>query len=382
MRQLFFILRINTLLLQILLKGVIDMKQPRGNWLYILSVILLIFIILYILLLLKPIWSPILKVLFMSLIPFIIGGFITYLLHPLVEKLHEKGMHRALAISIIYIIFFGGICYGIYLGIPLLIEQIKDLSDHLPEFAGQYRNWIQQLHDSTSRWPDGIQDQIDKRIDHFEIWLNQYLVKVINMMMKLINFVFVLAIIPFISFYFLKDMEAVKKSAWYITPRKWRKRAISFLKDVDQSIGGYIRGQLLVCFLIGVISTIAFWLLGIRYPVLLGLIVGITNIIPYFGPIIGAIPAAIIAMTISTKHLLFVVIIMFVLQFLEGNVLSPLIVGKSLHLHPLFIIMALIVGEEIGGVLGLILAVPILAIIKVAVIHAKYHFTANNQTNN
>ncbi|PKR85174.1 AI-2E family transporter [Heyndrickxia camelliae] len=358
------------------------MKQPRGNWLYNLSVILLIFIILYILLLLKPIWSPILKVLFMSLIPFFIGGFITYLLHPLVEKLHDKGMHRALAISIIYIIFFGGICYGIYLGIPLLIEQMKDLSDHLPEFASQYRNWIQQLHDSTSRFPDGIQDQIDKRIDRFEIWLNEYLVKIINTMMKLVNFIFILAIIPFISFYFLKDIEAVKKSAWYITPKKWRKRAISFLKDVDLSIGSYIRGQLLVCFLIGLISTIAFWVLGIRYPVLLGLIVGITNIIPYFGPIIGAIPAAIIAMTLSTKHLIYVVIIMFVLQFLEGNVLSPLIVGKSLHLHPLFIIMALIVGEEIGGVLGLILAVPVLAVIKVALIHAKYHFAANNQTNN
>ncbi|KQL55416.1 hypothetical protein AN964_08070 [Heyndrickxia shackletonii] len=355
-----------------------DVKLSSGNWFYKLGIILLIFIILYVLLLLKPLWSPILKVLFMSLIPFLIGGFITYLLHPLVEWLHDKGMHRALAISIIYIIFFGGICYGIYLGVPLLIEQIKDLSDHLPEFANQYRNWIQQVHDSTSRWPDGIQNQIDKRIDHFELWLNQYLIKVMNTIMKLVNFIFVLAIIPFISFYFLKDIESVKRSAWYITPSKWRKQAVSFLKDVDKSIGGYIRGQLLVCFLIGSISTIAFWLLGIHYPVLLGLIIGLTNIIPYFGPIIGAIPAAIIAMTISTKHLIYVVIIMFVLQFLEGNVLSPLIVGKSLHLHPLFIILALIVGEEIGGILGLILAVPVLAIIKVAIIHAKYHFVTKS----
>jgi predicted PurR-regulated permease PerM len=357
-------------------------RQPRWKWLYIFGFILLIFIILYFLLLLKPFWYPILKIIIMAFIPFFIGGFITYLLHPFVEKLHKKGLHRGIAIIIIYLAFFGGICYGVYLGVPLLIEQIKDLSDHLPEFATQYRNWVDNLHDSTSRWPDGIQVQIDERIDSFEIWLTHYLEKIINNLMKFINFIFVLAVIPLISFYFLKDIDSVKKAAWYLTPRKWRKQAISFLKDVDESIGGYIRGQLLVCFLIGSISTIAFWLLHINYPILLGLIIGITNIIPYFGPIIGAIPASIIAATISVKYLLFVVIIMFVLQFLEGNVLSPLIVGKSLHLHPLFIILALIVGGEIGGVLGLILAVPVLAIIKVAIIHARYHFVTNRHTNN
>ncbi|MBS4173639.1 AI-2E family transporter [Bacillus sp. FJAT-49736] len=355
--------------------------QPRRKWLYVLGIVLVIFIALYILLLLKPIWAPILKILLMSFIPFFIGGFITYLLHPLVERLHQRGLHRGIAIMIIYLVFFGSICYGIYLGVPLLIEQLKDLSDHLPEFAAQYRNWVEDLRHSTSRWPDGIQDQMDKRIDSFEILLNQYLAKVISSIMKLLNFIFVLAIIPFISFYLLKDMETIKKTAWYFTPKKWRKQAKSFLKDVDESIGGYIRGQLLVCFLIGVISTIAFWLLNIKYPILLGLIIGITNVIPYFGPIIGAIPAAVIAVTISAKHLLYVLVIMFILQFIEGNILSPLIVGKSLHLHPIFIIFALILGEEIGGILGLILAVPVLAIVKVAIIHAKQHFITNRSSN-
>ena len=112
-----------------------------------------------------------------------------------------------------------------------------------------------------------------------------------------------------------------------------------FLKDVDESIGGYIRGQLLVCLLVGIISTIAFWIMGIKYPILLGIIVGITDIIPYFGPIIGAdFPAGIIAATISVKYLVYVLIIIAVLQFIEGQYIITANSWKSLHMHPLFII--------------------------------------------
>ena len=114
-----------------------------------------------------------------------------------------------------------------------------------------------------------------------------------------------------------------------------------------------------------------------KYPLLLGALIGITNIIPYFGPIFGAIPAALIAASISVKMIIIVVVIVLVLQFLEGNILSPLIIGKSLHMHPIFIMFALLVGGEVGGVIGLIIAVPILAVIKVSVIHARIHFKNN-----
>ncbi|MGE6259505.1 AI-2E family transporter [Heyndrickxia sporothermodurans] len=356
------------------------MRKPRWYWLINLSFALLFLIILYFLLLLKPFWLPLVKIILSAFIPLFIAAFFTYLLHPIVEKLNEKGLHRGLAILIIYIIFFGGIGYSIYLGIPVLIEQIKDLSDHIPEFANKYRNWIENVHDSTSRWPDGMKEQIEQRINKFEIWINHYLSVAINSITKIINFIFVLAIIPFLSFYLLKDIEKVKRAAWYFTPKKWRNQIILFLKDADESIGGYIRGQLLVCLVIGIISTIAFWLLGIKYPILLGIIIGITDIIPYFGPIIGALPAAVIAATISVKSLTYVLITISVLQFIEGNILSPFIVGKSLHMHPVFIILSLTIGGEIGGVIGLILAVPVLAIFKVAIIHAKKHFVANIQS--
>jgi predicted PurR-regulated permease PerM len=128
---------------------------------------------------------------------------------------------------------------------------------------------------------------------------------------------------------------------------------------------------------IGSAAALFFWFFHLRYPLLLGFLVGITDVIPYFGPIIGAIPAVIIAATISVKMVLISVVIIIILQFLEGNILSPYIMGKSLHMHPLIIIAAITAGGEIGGVIGLILAVPVLVVLRVGIVHAKNLFIQN-----
>ncbi|MGM0844142.1 MAG: AI-2E family transporter [Bacillota bacterium] len=346
------------------------------RWLYRLAVTLLAVITLYVFYLLGPVWKPVLNVVVIALIPFLLGGFITYLLHPVVEKLFKAGIHRGVAILLIYILFFGGLGYAVYKGIPVIIHQLKDLADNAPLYTDQYQGWLEYVQKKTSTWPDGIQHELESRIERFEEWLNGIVALLLTGVLKVMNSLLLFAIVPFISFYLLKDFPKVKRAATSLTPQKWRHSGGSFLKDLDESLGGYIRGQLLVCFLIGSLAALSFWLFDMKYPLLLGIIVGVTNVIPYFGPIIGAVPAAIVASTISTDMIVKVVIIVFALQFLEGNVLSPLIVGKSLHMHPLFIMGALIVGGEIGGVLGLIVAVPLLAMLKVAVIHGRTHFTS------
>lgn len=353
-------------------------KKPYAKWLYRLSIALILAIFLYILYLLKPVWHPVLEVLFFSLLPFLIGGFIAYLLHPIVEKIHEAGIHRGIAIMLIYILFFGGLGYAVYKGTPIIIHQLKDLSENAPLFTKQYQRWLDYVQSETSTWPDGIQSQLEERIDGIEAWLTGLVAVVLATVMKFMNSLLLVAIIPFVSFYLLKDITKVKKFLWQLTPKKWRDSAISFSRDVDESLGGYIRGQLLVCLIIGGLSALTLWLIGMKYPLILGLIIGVTNVIPYFGPIIGAVPAAIVASTISVNMMIYVVIMVIVLQFLEGNILSPLIVGKSLHMHPLFIMGALILGGEVGGVIGMIVAVPFSAVVKVAILHGRTHFIHAN----
>jgi predicted PurR-regulated permease PerM len=351
----------------------------RIKWYYRLGFLLLLLVITYFFLKINIVWQPIVRIIFTVIFPFLVAALITYLLHPLVEKIHEMGLHRGIAVVIIYSLFFGGLGFALYKGIPVFVRQIRDLADNVPIFANQYRSWLESIQHQTSEWPMGIHERIEEGILAFEKRLEVLLTAVLNSMVNLLNSIFVIAIIPFIAFYMLKDITILKKAAWYITPRKWRRKGVQFLRDVNESLGSYIRGQLLVCLVIGTISSILFWFVKMNYPLLLGFIIGITNVIPYFGPVIGAIPAVIIAATISVKMVIFVLIIICTLQFLEGNILSPLIVGKSLHMHPLMIMFALLVGGEVGGIIGLIVAVPILAIIKVAIIHARNHFIKKNE---
>lgn len=146
-----------------------------------------------------------------------------------------------------------------------------------------------------------------------------------------------------------------------------------YIRDVDKTFGSYIRGQLLVALCVGVISTITFWVLGVPYPVILGLFVGATDLIPYFGAIISAVPAIGVALLDSTSLAIYVAISLFIIQQVEGNILSPLIVGRTVHLHPVLIIFALLIGVEVAGVIGLLVAVPVTAIMKVTLMHIRQY---------
>lgn len=349
----------------------------RLKWFYRIGFILLLLGAIYIFFKIRYIWIPILEIVSVTLLPFFIAAFITYLLHPIIELLHKKGLHRGTAIILIYLLFFGGFGYSLYKGIPIFISQLKDLSASAPIFAEQYRNWIETIQSHTKAWPDGLQGKMNDGIDAFEKKVDSLLNIVIGIMLNFLNSAIVIMIIPFIAFYMLKDFDLIKKVAWYFTPKKWRLKAARFLKDVDESLGSYIRGQLLVCLIIGSISAVFFWFFHLRYPLLLGFFVGVTDVIPYFGPIIGAIPAVIVAATVSVKLVVITIVIIFIIQFLEGNILSPYIVGRSLHMHPLLIMAALTAGGEIGGILGMILAVPVLVVLRVGIIHAKNHFIQN-----
>lgn len=349
------------------------MQKEEGKWLTKLSLVFLLFLIGYLFLKLEPIWKPVFEILFAVFIPFFIAAFITYLLHPIVEKLHHRGLPRAVAILLIYLLFIVGTGYGLYRGVPLLIAQLKELGDNIPGLIDIYRGWIDELYLQTSHLPHSFQTRIDQMLSGVEAFMNEQITHALNGFKKLLGSLFLIGIIPFLAFYLLKDDDLIKKTVWYLTPRKWRESGRRLLRDIDESLGGYIRGQLLVCLILGILAMIAFWFTGMSYPVLLGAIVGVTDLIPYFGPILGAVPALIIAATISFKMVITVAVVIFILQLLEGNLLSPLIVGKTLHMHPVLIIFSLLLGEQIGGVIGLILAVPFMAVFKVIVLHLRLH---------
>lgn len=329
-----------------------------------LTIILLLFLCGFLLYQLAPIWLAILHALATVAFPFLLSALIAYLLHPLVARLVAWKIPRPLSILLIYLAFFGLIGYAFFKGIPYLIEQMRTLNEQIPEMLHTYRKFVAAFYEETSDFPEAVHDRFRDFLHSVENALNHWLEKAINLFRKLFESFFVILMIPVLVFYFLNDARTIKRTVLELIPKKWRLKTFRLLKEIDRTFGGYLRGQLFVCFFLFLFTTVAFWLIGLPYPIILGIIVGITDIIPYFGPLIGAAPAVFMAITVSWKLVIYVLLVIVIVQFVESHLLSPFIVGKTLNIHPALMIFVLFAGGEIAGVLGLLLAIPVFAVLK------------------
>ncbi|UOQ47345.1 AI-2E family transporter [Gracilibacillus caseinilyticus] len=332
-----------------------------------LVILCLAVLFLYLMYILFPFYKNVLVVAFHILTPFLIAGLIAYLLHPLVEKIHSWHIPRPVAIVCIYLLFFGLVGYGVYRSFPTWMKQIQDIQQNLPSYVDAYRSFIYGLYSQTSFMPEGFHDNLDEFLQNLETSIGEKITILLKNIPMLFDAFVMLAVIPILAFYFLKDYRRLQKSLLKLIPSRWQVFTKTLARDMEESLGQYIRGQILVCFLVGLVSYFLLKWIGMSYTVVLATIIGFTNFIPYFGPIIGAIPAVLIAFTVSTEKVLYVILAVLVVQVLEGNLLSPFIVGKSIHIHPVYIILTLFIAAKTVGVVGMILAVPLLAVGRVAI---------------
>jgi predicted PurR-regulated permease PerM len=326
--------------------------------------ILVVSLLFYVIYLLYPFWGPILRIILYASCPFLLGILLAYLLYPLVEWLTSKGLPRVYTIFLLYFLFIGGGLWAVYFIAPSFFKQLEDLSRHISDLMKHYDQFVRAFHKKLAFLPEPMQERIDYRLNRFEKTIAVRTEEGFLNLMEWLSKWFLLILSPIISFYLLKNPERVVSTLMKIVPNHHAPRFVFFLRELHNTFGAYIRGQLLVCVMIGTCSAILFWLFHIPYSLLLGFIVGITNIIPYFGAVIGAVPVVFIASMISIKMMIITVCMMILIQFLEGNLISPYVVGKSVHLHPLWILAAVLVGGEAFGIAGLLFAVPSLVVIK------------------
>lgn len=159
----------------------------KVKWYYRLGFLLLLFVVLYVFIRLSPMWKPVIQIFLKVLLPFLIAGFIAYLLYPLVEKLHQNGLQRWLSVLLIYILFFGGVGFAIYKGIPVFIKQLKDLSENIPGFIHQYEMWGDFIERKTKTWPLGIHEQIDVGYQAIEEGLKRLIERILKFFIWLVD---------------------------------------------------------------------------------------------------------------------------------------------------------------------------------------------------
>ncbi|WP_432402316.1 AI-2E family transporter [Wukongibacter sp. M2B1] len=306
--------------------------------------------------------------------PVIWAFAIAYLLNPLMKILEkELRLGRGLSILIIYLLVLGIITFFITVISPSIANSIGELAKNLPQYIQQTQQWAAEQIDNLKLLDKYgitfyIDENLDKLIDKISVYINDILTSAVSQVINLTSAFFKAILSMIISIYFLKDKEkfisGMKKTVYAFFNIERAKNIISFGVELDRLFSRFIIGKFIDSCIIGAICFVGLMMIGAKYKILLSLIVGITNMIPYFGPFIGAVPAVIITLFYSPIKALWVLVFMIFLQQFDGLYLGPKILGDKVGLSPFWIIVAIIIGGGMFGVLGMFLGVPIMAVIK------------------
>lgn len=309
------------------------------------------------------------------LLPFLIAGVLYYLFRPIVSWFVKKNLPKGLAILTIYGIFLGLLTTIFYFVGPALSKQISHLIENIPTFSRaieqkiinlQSNQFIQDFQLNERIEPKELTYLITEKTEEFIFYLGNNILSIIS---TVTGTIILLIVVPFILFYLLKEGDKLQDNLTSFLPTKHKSEAKTILKDLDFALSSYIQGQIIVSVFVGTFVYIGYLIIDLEYSLILALIAMITNVIPFLGPFIGLLPALIVGLLTSWKMALYVLVVVVVVQQIESNLISPQVMGKKLSIHPLTIILILLFAGRFAGILGLLLAVPLYAVLKVIISH-------------
>jgi predicted PurR-regulated permease PerM len=307
--------------------------------------------------------------------PIIISGFLFFMLNPLVQRLHKWKVPKVVAILLIYAAVIGVVVLAVGNLVPMISKQIAALVNDMPTYVEKTEAFFNRMSETQEfKWiatQDYVtQEEIIKRIAEYANTLpNRITSSITGILGVVTNIAITIVTVPFLLFYMMKDGDKFPSAIARFFPAAYREEGIKTLKETANTLSSYIQGQITVALFVGTLSLIGYLIIDLPYALVMALIVAVTNIIPYVGPFLGGAPAVIVALFDSPGKAILVVIVIVVAQQIEGNVLSPLILGKSLNTHPATIIILLLVAGNLAGILGMILAVPTYAVAKTIVVN-------------
>ncbi len=312
----------------------------------------------------------------------VLSVFFAYLISPLVKLIRkpfkgkkiEKLMPRSFAILIAYVIVFAVLGLGISNLAPVVIEQGKEFGASLPNYAAGIRQSFNDLNRRFDRMR--IPEDVQTKINEQAVSLGERITAGFgNFLLALVTYLPWLVLVPILAFFFLKDVNLIRLAILRVFPAgPWRIRAEAVMQDVNTTLAAYTRAQLISCVLIGTICTIGFYVIGLKYALLLGILAGVFEFVPLLGPAtIGLIVITTAGFSDNPWKALYVFIFLIVFRVIHDYVTYPRIVRGGLHLHPVLIILAVLAGEQVAGIPGVFLAIPIVAIVTVFYKHVIEH---------
>jgi predicted PurR-regulated permease PerM len=347
--------------------------------LFVLVSILLIGLIILIFNRISFIFYPITVFFSTVVLPVILATIAYYLLRPILRLLEKIKIPRIWGILILFIGAIGLITLLVFLVLPFLKIQFHNLVEEFPTYFGQlllnvdaflrtsiFASYYEGMDINVNTLLESVQGNIGKI---FTDTIGGIATGVTSFISALTGFILAIVTVPFILFYLLKDGERLPQLIIKTLPPRMRDDAEVIFRDADRQISSYIQGQILVAICIGIMVSIGFLIIGMKYALLLGVLAMFTSVVPYLGPLIAITPAVIIAIVTSPLMIIKLAAVWTIVQLIDGKFISPQIMGKSLRIHPITIIFVLLTAGSLFGVPGVILGIPGYALLKVVVNH-------------
>ena len=302
--------------------------------------------------------------------PIFIGLIIAWLLDPLVKWLQGKKFPRILACILVYVLFIAFLFLIIALLVPVMGNQIKDFIGNIPDLVDDFKKFfnglIVDLNYTFNYDFNGVKDHTYHAIENFGMNMTT---KIPNMAFGIVSSVISGGISFFlglmIGFYMLFDFDKLNSTFISFLPKRWRKGAVELTVRLNDSLRSYVQGLLLIMSLVFITQAIGLTLSGIQAPLVFAFFCALTDIIPYFGPYIGAIPVLIVGFMMDPIVGICCLISIIVVQLLENNFYQPLIMGHTMKLHPVTIMLGLLIFQHFFGIIGMIVATPVIAALKI-----------------
>jgi len=333
-----------------------------------LAITLLIFGIILIAMQFSDFWNWILKAIKTAVVPVLLAYFTSLIVFPVIKYLEKKGVGpRGFSLGIVFVLTVAIIGAGFYYLIPRIVEEITNFFNR--DFQTIITYLQSDLRDDFIFGTD-IYDQVFTYITETDVLsntLDSLIPNLINgLTNSLIPILSSIILLPILLIYYILDYEVISEKIRSVVPQKQAKNAAELGSRLNQTVGAYLRGQVFLMVVLGIVATIVYRLIGLKYYLVFGVLVGVTNIIPYFGQIIAAVPPIIYTFIAqSGPGPITVLAVNLILQFIEGNIFQPLIIGHQLSMHPIVIIISILFFGSLFGAVGIIFASPLAASIRV-----------------
>ena len=301
------------------------------------------------------------------LVPFVLAAFLTYLLEPAVALLERRGFRRVAAILLLYLALAVAATFGVLLLLPSVLGELNRLAELIPEYAGELRQRLEHLQSDYTRlpMPEGMRKVLEDTVARAEDQLLVAVAATLGGTFAFMGNLVRILLTPVLAYYMLRDLPRFKEELR--SHVGGRQEWMNCLREIDEVVGGFVRAQFIVGLLVGGLTALTLTILGVRFAILLGMVAFVGEFIPYFGPIISAVAAITVALLTSPLVAVQVALAVVLIQQVESGIIAPKVVGDRTGLHPLLVIFLVLTGGFLFGIWGLLLAVPVGAVIKVGV---------------